>query len=114
MTPAGALYSARPGSAATRRPCPGAAIAGTEVADDTGGLRIAPGESSDGPALALALVDAPQATDRSIESEGAQVYLEPTVAEMLDDKTLDARVEQGQVRFALFDREQADEPPASA
>jgi Fe-S cluster assembly iron-binding protein IscA len=88
-------------------------VAGTEVADDTGGLRIAPGESSDGPALSLALVDAPQTTDQSIESEGAQVYLEPTVAQMLDDKTLDARVEEGQVRFGLFDRRQAEEPPAS-
>lgn len=86
-------------------------VADTAV-DEDGGLRIAPGEpSADGPDLSLSLVSAPEATDRTIETDGAHVFLEPTVAELLDSKMLDATVDDGTVRFALFDRR--DEAGAS-
>jgi Fe-S cluster assembly iron-binding protein IscA len=79
-------------------------VADTEI-DEDGGLRIAPGEgSADGPDLSLSLVSAPETTDRMIETDGAYVFLEPTVAELLDNKMLDATVDSGTVRFALFDR----------
>jgi Fe-S cluster assembly iron-binding protein IscA len=79
-------------------------VADTEI-DEDGGLRIAPGESStDGPDLSLSLVSVPETTDRMIENDGAHVFLEPTVAELLDNKMLDATVDGGTVRFALFDR----------
>jgi iron-sulfur cluster assembly protein len=72
---------------------------------DTGGLRISPGESDvQSGTLSLALVDGPEATDDEISAEGAHVFLEPTVAEILDDKVLDAMVEGGRVRFKLFQR----------
>ena len=89
-------------------------VADTEVEDD-GGLRIAPGEASTGtPDLSLSLVSVPEATDRMIETDGAHVFLEPTVAELLDNKMLDATVDAGTVRFALFDRrdDAGASPPA--
>lgn len=80
-------------------------IADTEVDDETGGLRISPGDTDkqDG-ALALELVNGPEATDSEIDADGAHVFLEPTIAEFLDDRVLDATVERGRVRFMLFER----------
>ena len=89
-------------------------VADTEI-DDDGGLRIAPGETSAGaPDLSLSLVSVPEATDRLIETDGAHVFLEPTVAELLDNKMLDATVDAGAVRFALFDRRDDADAPSPA
>jgi Fe-S cluster assembly iron-binding protein IscA len=80
-------------------------VADTQVDDRTGGLRISPGEDAGhSDTLALALVDRPEATDDEVASEGAHVFLESTVAGLLDDKVLDATVEGGRVRFRLFQR----------
>jgi hypothetical protein len=46
----------------------------------------------------------PEPTDNEIAAGGAHVFLEPTVAEILDDKVLDASVESGRVQFTLFER----------
>jgi iron-sulfur cluster assembly protein len=68
------------------------------------GLRIAPAApDSDDPAgfqLTAALV--PAEDDQVIEAAGARVFLEPQAAAYLEDKVLDAQVdEQGQARFSL-------------
>jgi Fe-S cluster assembly iron-binding protein IscA len=88
-------------------------VAATET-DSDGGLRIAPGEpASDGPELSLRIVDAPEDRDRTVETDGVHVFLEPTVVDWLDDKLLDATVDSGSVRFALFQRkDEAGESPA--
>jgi Fe-S cluster assembly iron-binding protein IscA len=89
-------------------------VADTEM-DEDGGLRIAQGEPSAGsPDLSLSLVAIPEDTDRLIESDGVHVFLEPSVAELLDNKMLDATVDSGTVRFALFERRGGTEasPPA--
>ena len=52
-----------------------------------------------------------EAPARPIETAGAHVVLEPPVAELLDSQMLDATVDDGTVRFALFDRR--DEAGAS-
>ena len=71
--------------------------------DAVGGLRIAPGEpEGDEPELSLRIVDAPDETDRTVETDGVHVFLEPTVVDWLDDMLLDATVDSGIVRFALF------------
>jgi Fe-S cluster assembly iron-binding protein IscA len=65
------------------------------------GLRIAPGEADTG-GLALSLSDGPQAGDRVIEETNVQVYLQPEAATALEDKELDAQVnEDGEVSFLL-------------
>jgi iron-sulfur cluster assembly protein len=66
--------------------------------DTAEGLRISPGPTSAaGTALQLEVVDGPEATDQEIADGGATVYLEPDVADFLDDKVLDAQVDSGRV-----------------
>ena len=71
-----------------------------QLPPDTG-IRIESGaDGSD--ALRLSVAPAPEAGDQVVEEEGARVYLEPVVATMLDDKTLDAQVDpQGDVAFTI-------------
>jgi iron-sulfur cluster assembly protein len=72
---------------------------------DGTGLRITPQPGPDdgtGPAFALSLAQAPGAGDEVIEAADARVYLEPEVAQQLQDKVLDARIdEQGEVAFLV-------------
>lgn len=72
-----------------------------EAADNQTGLRIA-AEAVDSSELSLAVVPAPEASDQVIETDGALVYLEPNAVVMLNDKVLDAQVEEnGSVSFAI-------------
>lgn len=71
----------------------------TTVADNAG-LRIS--AESKGKSLSVDLIPAPEPTDQVIESDGARVFLEESAAVMLDDKVLDAEVDEGgAVRFAI-------------
>jgi iron-sulfur cluster assembly protein len=70
-----------------------------EVPDDAG-VRIA--TTPDGANLSLTLALVPSEDDAVLTERGARVFLEPTAAELLDDKALHAAAdEQGQVQFAL-------------
>ena len=66
-------------------------------APESAGLRITPG--NDG--LELILVTEPVPGDALIEDGGARVFVEPQVAQLLDEQTLDAQVEDGNVNFFL-------------
>ena len=80
-------------------------LAASSEIDDEGGVRIEPGETTAaGTALQLTLVEGPEAADHPVEELGAHVFLEPTVAEFLDDKVLDAQIQAGGVSFAVRDR----------
>ena len=73
--------------------------------DDEGGLRISAGETTpEGTALQLDLVDNPDTADQAVDEEGAHVFLEPGVAEFLEDKVLDAQLAEGRVSFAVRDQ----------
>ena len=71
---------------------------------ETAGLRISssvaePGEPS---ALQVEAVPAPDAGDQVLEAAGAHVFVAPQAACFLDDKVLDAQVDEaGNVRFSL-------------
>ena len=67
------------------------------------GLRIAQNnENSSGPAFALTLSDGPAPDDQVVESRQARVYLEPEIAGQLQDKVLDARVDDtGSIAFQV-------------
>lgn len=68
---------------------------------DGGGLRIS-SSAPESREYAVEVAPAPADADTVIESEGARVFLEPNAAESLDDKVLDADVnEQGNVRFSI-------------
>jgi iron-sulfur cluster assembly protein len=70
-----------------------------EVPDDAG-VRIA--SNPDGATLTLSLALMPAEDDSVLSENGARVFLEPTAAGLLDDKTLDAGVDpQGQVQFGI-------------
>lgn len=66
---------------------------------DEGGVRISGG--TDG-SLQLALTPGPQDGDQVVDHQGARVFLEPQVGELLADKKLDAAVgEQGSLQFSI-------------
>jgi len=66
------------------------------------GLRISQ-DAADSPALHVMPTEAPQPGDQVLEEEGARVFLEETAAVTLDDKVLDAQVDEGRVTFVLRD-----------
>jgi iron-sulfur cluster assembly protein len=66
-------------------------------APESAGLRITAG--NDG--LELMLVAEPVPGDALIDHGGARVFVEPQVAQLLDEQTLDAQVEDGKVNFFL-------------
>ena len=72
-----------------------------------GGLRIRDTGSAE-TGFELGIAPQPESTDAVVETEGARVFLDAGAALVLDDKVLDAQMEQdGSVRFAL-----AGQPPA--
>ena len=78
----------------------------TEAAE---GLRIAPGQATAaGTALELSIVDGPELDDQEVMEGGAHVYLEPEVAQFMEDKVLDAEVEETGVRFSIHDQDAFD------
>jgi iron-sulfur cluster assembly protein len=83
------------------------AVAAAENAPEGAGVRISQGVGADGqPAVGLALVPGPQPGDAVVDQANTPVFLAAEVAEMMDDKILDARVEGDQIAFRL-----AEQPP---
>jgi iron-sulfur cluster assembly protein len=67
---------------------------------DGAGLRIA--TSTEAPDLTVSAAGAPEEGDQVVENGGARVFLESGAAAMLDDKVLDARVnDAGGVEFLV-------------
>ena len=75
-------------------------IAANEMSEEAG-VRLSREAGANGsePGIRLELVDGPAPGDASLES--APVFLEPEVAEALDDKVLDAEIADEQVRFSV-------------
>jgi len=68
------------------------------------GLRIT-ARDEDMATFQLAVTEGPVAGDQVIEAEGARVFLEPTAATALDDKALDAQVnDEGDVAFSVAEQ----------
>ncbi len=66
------------------------------------GLRIVQQGDGQQAELALTTANSPEPGDQVVEEQGARVFLEETAAETLDDKVLDAQVdESGGVQFTL-------------
>ena len=60
--------------------------------NEQAGLRISQ-DAVDSPALHVIATEAPQPGDQVLEEDGARVFLEETAAETLEDKVLDAQVD---------------------
>ncbi len=68
---------------------------------EASGLRISQ-DAPDSPALHVIPSDSPQPGDQVVEEAGARVFLEETAAITLDDKMLDAQVDdRGGVQFTI-------------
>ena len=52
----------------------------------------------------LSFVPLPAEDDEVIEEQGARVFVQAEAASLLDDKVLDANVDQNQVAFVILDR----------
>jgi iron-sulfur cluster assembly protein len=79
-------------------------ITSTSQAPAEAGLRIASNTPEPGTpaALQVSTTAAPAKDDQVVEAAGARVFLEPQAAIYLEDKVLDAQVdEQGEAHFAL-------------
>lgn len=67
------------------------------------GLRIAAGSQTD--ALTVSLAPRPEAGDQVVDAAGARLFLDPGAATLLDDKALDAVVDDsGSIGFAVSDK----------
>jgi len=79
-----------------------AVLSGPSVPEGAG-LRLMPGPTEDGGVgIGLAVVEQPGAEDQVIETgSGADLFVEPNAAELLDDKELDADVDGAQVTFSV-------------
>jgi len=68
------------------------------------GLRIMK-QGEGAPSFELALTEGPAAGDQVVEEGGARVFVEPAAAAILQDKALDAQVnEQGDLAFRISDQ----------
>ena len=82
-----------------------------------GGLRITAPQPEEG--LELALAQSADEQDTVLRGEGVAVFLEPTAAQMLDDKVLDVQAVPGEngedeLRFAIVAQSDAVAPEAGA
>jgi iron-sulfur cluster assembly protein len=70
---------------------------------DGAGLRIATDPSAG--SLTLAVAAQPARDDQVLDEAGARIFLDPEAAQLLDDKALDAAVDQqGAVQFGIEER----------
>jgi iron-sulfur cluster assembly protein len=60
-----------------------------------------PATDERGAGFELSVSSTPQGKDQVVEEHGAQVFLEPQAADVLDDKLLDADMRDDKVRFLL-------------
>jgi len=77
------------------------------VAPAGAGLRLYTAELPDDAAqhvLQIAVLEEPGPDDCLLDAEGAQVFLEPMAAALLDTMVLDAKLEGTTVRFAVAQR----------
>jgi iron-sulfur cluster assembly protein len=76
-------------------------IADQPDSPETTALRIA-SEGTQEASFAVSMAPQPEPDDQVVEQNGAVIYLEPTAASQLDDKVLDAGVDEaGNVQFSL-------------
>lgn len=81
-------------------------LSSEEVADGAA-FRISAQQSEGGNAessFAIAITEEVLPEDQVVEGDDVEVRLEPTAADLLDDKELDATITGGEVRFSLSDQ----------
>ena len=79
-------------------------VSSSEEASEAGGLRLVAEREGTQANFHLDVVPLPAEDDEVIEEQGARIFLETNAASLLDDKVLDANVEQNQVAFTIADQ----------
>jgi iron-sulfur cluster assembly protein len=79
-------------------------VSSSEQVPETGGLRMVAERAGTQANFQVSVVPSQAEDDVVIEEQGARVFLEPDAASLLDDKVLDASVEQDQVAFTIADQ----------
>jgi Fe-S cluster assembly iron-binding protein IscA len=89
-----------------------AILESTDVPEE-GGIRISVARQNGAQAsLELAVSPAPLEGDEVLDAQGAHVFLDELAVLALDDKSLDAQIEEGEISFGIVERdEDAPEPP---
>ena len=82
-------------------------VSSSEEAQENGGLRLVAEREGARANFELSVASLPGEDDQVVEDKGARVFLGPDAAELLEDKILDARVEENQVMFTLADQDSA-------
>jgi len=77
-------------------------VAAPEV-HDSAGLRIT-APLTERSSFELSVAATPAEDDEVVAEQGAQVFLEPSAAALLEDKRLDVEVEAGRVTFAIAEQ----------
>jgi len=79
-------------------------VSSSDEASETSGLRMVAEREGMQANFQLSVVPLPAEDDEVIDEQGARVFLEPKAASLLDDKVLDASIEQDQVAFTIADQ----------
>jgi iron-sulfur cluster assembly protein len=79
-------------------------VSSSDDLSETSGLRVVADRAGTQANLQLSVVPLPAEDDEVIEEQGVRVFLEQEAASLLDDKVLDATVEQNQVAFTIADQ----------
>jgi iron-sulfur cluster assembly protein len=89
-----------------------AIVENTDVPQE-GGIRISIARQNGAQAsLELSVTPAPMEGDEVVDLEGAHVFLDELAAVALDDKSLDAEIEGGEISFGILERgDEGPEPP---
>jgi iron-sulfur cluster assembly protein len=79
-------------------------VSSSDDLSETSGLRVVADRAGTQAILQLSVVPLPAEDAEVIEEQGVRVFLEQEAASLLDDKVLDATVEQNQVAFTIADQ----------
>jgi iron-sulfur cluster assembly protein len=71
---------------------------------EAGRLRLVAERAGTQANFQLGVVPMPAEDDEVIEEQGARLFLEPEAASLLDDKVLDADLDQDRVAFTIVDQ----------
>jgi len=79
-------------------------VSSSDETSEASGLRMVAERAGPRANFQLSVVPLPAEDDEVIDEQGARVFLEPEAASLLDDKVLDASLEQDQVAFTIADQ----------
>jgi iron-sulfur cluster assembly protein len=78
-------------------------VSSSDDVSETSGPRMVAEQAGAQMNLRLSVALLPSEDEEVLGEQGARVFLEPEAASLLDDKVLDAGVEQNQVAFTITD-----------